>query len=210
MRLSKVHTSHQQNEEAPSQYYQTREPYRSFASSFSCWSLLFIFPTLLVQLEVQRRSPHSSDYTMAQPAAEPKGLAFFSAQTAFYRSAHEQSPVSPAVPGMKYLENNPLLSAGLSAVRQRLQNFTGKSTIFPPNQVEKSIKSIRHYFAVDSNYVLTKLLLLLYPFRSRVHLRRFCIEEKHFSHLELGSFLRFWRTCASTSRCQCTGLLHSL
>ena len=104
---------------------------------------------------------------MAQSGTDPKGLGYFSPQTTFYQSP-QAPPEATAASGMSYLTNNPLLDVGFQALRRGMTDFTGQTKGVIPNQMKKSISSIRYYFAVDQNYVMKKLCLFLFPFQSRV------------------------------------------
>jgi len=124
---------------------------------------------LYPHVETRSRAPYPTDYTMSQPAVDPRGLGFFSPQTAFYQSSAtgQSQPQASTATGMEYLANNPLINVGFSTVQRTMKDFAGKTPHALPNEMKKSIKSIRHYFAVDQNYVMKKLCLLLFPFRSR-------------------------------------------
>ncbi|CAF0821708.1 unnamed protein product [Rotaria sp. Silwood1] len=111
---------------------------------------------------------YSTDYNMPQPQAMPSNNAFFSPQTAFYAPPSQQQMFSnQAMPGMEYFSSNPLFNVGLNVVEQGMKDITGKTVNMLPNEMKKSLSSIKYYFAVDQTYVLKKLCLLLFPFRPR-------------------------------------------
>ncbi|CAM2719106.1 unnamed protein product [Rotaria socialis] len=112
-------------------------------------------------------SHYGGDYNAPQPQSMPSNNGFFSPQTAFYAPPSQQMSGNQAMPGMEYLSNNPLFNVGLNVVEQGMKDFTGKTVNMLPNEMKKSISSIKYYFAVDQTYVLKKLCLLLFPFRPR-------------------------------------------
>ncbi|UJR21394.1 hypothetical protein I4U23_024484 [Adineta vaga] len=87
--------------------------------------------------------------------------AFFSPQTAFY------PPSNQPIHGMELLTNNPFLHVGMKAVGDGMKDITGKTVNMLPDDMKKSLSSIRYYFAVDQAYVFKKLWLILFPFRPR-------------------------------------------
>ncbi|CAF1504474.1 unnamed protein product [Adineta ricciae] len=87
--------------------------------------------------------------------------AFFTPQTAFYGQPNE-----PALE-MERLTTNPFLRVGMKAVEDGMKDITGKAFSALPDEMKKSVSSIRYYFAVDQAYVRKKLILILFPFRSR-------------------------------------------
>ncbi|CAF2344900.1 unnamed protein product [Rotaria sp. Silwood2] len=116
----------------------------------------------------QAPSSYAADYNMPQPQAMPSNNAFFSPQTAFYAPPSQQQMFSnQGMPGMEYISNNPLFNVGLNVVEQGMKDITGKTVNMLPNEMKKSLSSIKYYFAVDQTYVLKKLCLLLFPFRPR-------------------------------------------
>ncbi len=55
--------------------------------------------------------------------------------------------------------------------------------------MKKSLSSIRYYFAVDQTYVIKKLCLLLFPFRSRVKYLIKSFLNQTFFFIELVTWL---------------------
>ncbi|CAF0978612.1 unnamed protein product [Rotaria sp. Silwood1] len=106
----------------------------------------------------QTSNAYGNDYTMPNPQSHNT---FFSPQSAFYGSSN------PATSGMEFLSNNSLFNVGLNVVEQGMKDITGKTVNMLPNQMKKSLSSIKYYFAVDQTYVIKKLCLLLFPFRPR-------------------------------------------
>ncbi|CAF0900609.1 unnamed protein product [Adineta ricciae] len=149
----------QQQQQPPSQFYQPTAPYPAAANNYAGD---FGMP------QPQIPPSYGGDFNVPQPPPAPSHNAFFSPQTAFYAPpSQQQMPSNQAMPGVEYLSNNPLFNVGLNVVEQGMKDFTGKTVNMLPNEMKKSISSIKYYFAVDQAYVFKKLCLLLFPFRPR-------------------------------------------
>ena len=70
--------------------------------------------------------------------------------------------------------------------------------------MKKSLSSIKYYFAVDQNYVMKKLCLLLFPFRPRVNIERDRLIQDITALLELVIDLQRRRARTTTRRHECT------
>ncbi|CAF4310584.1 unnamed protein product, partial [Rotaria sp. Silwood2] len=140
---------HSQQQRQSSQLYQPSTPY----------------------VQSQAQNAYGSDYTMPNPQPTPSHNEFFSPQTAFYGLSNQ------ATSGMNLLSNNPLLNVGFNVVEQGMKDITGKTVNMLPNQMKKSLSSIKYYFAVDQTYVFKKLCLLLFPFRPRSWSLRYSADE---------------------------------
>ncbi|CAF3177894.1 unnamed protein product [Rotaria socialis] len=101
------------------------------------------------------------DYSVPKPQSAPLNNGFFSSQSAFYGSSN------PAPSGMGFVSNNAFLNVGFNVVEQGMRDITGKTVNMLPNEMKKSLSSIKYYFAVDQTYVFKKLCLILFPFRPR-------------------------------------------
>ncbi|CAF3708390.1 unnamed protein product [Rotaria sordida] len=106
----------------------------------------------------QASNAHGGDYTVPNPQSHN---GFFSPQTAFYGSSNQ------ATSSIEFLSNNPFLNVGFNVVEQGMKDMTDKTINMLPNQMKKSLSSIKYYFAVDQTYVIKKLCLILFPFRPR-------------------------------------------
>ncbi|CAF1253634.1 unnamed protein product, partial [Didymodactylos carnosus] len=89
---------------------------------------------------------------------------FYTPQNAFYSPTSQQQSFPPG--GMDFL-SNPLVNVATQMAGQYTSMMAQKGQELLPNEVKRSITSVKYYFAVDTKYVIKKLCLLLFPFRPR-------------------------------------------
>ncbi|CAF0922752.1 unnamed protein product [Adineta steineri] len=116
----------------------------------------------------QASNGYEGDITMPHTRSASSQNAFFSPQSAFYPPSSQQTiPTNQVASSMELLSNNPFFNVGIKAVGDSMKDITGKTVNMLPNEIKKSLSSIKDYFAVDQIYVMKKLSLLLFPFRPR-------------------------------------------